>query len=334
MKNFEKLFNQFLTCVDTLRTALNVSYAEALTETFDNLETGKIKVEMGAPDKETVAKLSTMYGELNYEKILRKDKVLIFNYLTLKAITEDGRNVNQMPTPPVLATVTALVMQKLLDMNKELEIVDPALGTGSLLYSVVNQLKSENHSKNNFKLAGIDNDEDMLNIADIGAHLNDLKIDLYCQDAMSSWMIQPADAIISDLPIGYYPLDNNSKQFDLKNEKGHSFAHFLFVEQILKNLKAGAYAFLLVPTGMLSGKDRSKFMPWLTKKVYLNAIIDLPDDMFRNKFNQKSLLVLQNHGENAQARDVFLTKLGSLKKEDSLVEFNLKLNEWYTNLDY
>lgn len=60
MKNiekFEQLFNQFLQCVTTLQEALNVSFAEALTETFDNLENNKIKVEMGAPDEETVAKI-------------------------------------------------------------------------------------------------------------------------------------------------------------------------------------------------------------------------------------------------------------------------------------
>lgn len=330
MKNFEKLFNQFLACVTTLQDALNVTFGEALTETFDNLENGKIKVEMGAPDKETVAKLSKMYAELNYDKISKRNKVLVFNYLTLKAINDDGRNANQMPTPPALATVIALLMQRLLP-NKEMEIVDPALGTGSLLYSVINQLTAENHSKNNFTLVGIDNDEDMLNLADIAAHLNSLKIDLFCQDALSPWMSAPADAIVSDLPVGYYPLDNNAEQFELKNEKGHSYAHFLFIEQIIKNLKAGGFGFLVVPTGMLSGKDRARFMPWLTKKVYLNAVVDLPDGMFRNKFNQKSILVFQNHGADAKATDVLLTKLSSLKKEDSLIEFNLKLNEWYTS---
>lgn len=67
MKNiekFEQLFNQFLQCVTTLQEALNVSFAEALTETFDNLENNKIKVEMGAPDEETVAKLGEMYLSL------------------------------------------------------------------------------------------------------------------------------------------------------------------------------------------------------------------------------------------------------------------------------
>ena len=66
------------------------------------------------------------------------------------------------------------------------------------------------------------------------------------------------------------------------------------------------------------------------KKVYLKSIIELPDSMFQNKFNQKSILVFQNHGGSAASSEVFLTKLDSLKSEEALVNFNVKLNEWYT----
>ena len=32
-------------------------------------------------------------------------------------------------------------------------------------------------------------------------------------------------------------------------------------------------------------------MPWLAKKVYLQAVVQLPNDLFQNPLNQKSLLV-------------------------------------------
>ena len=54
--------------------------------------------------------------------------------------------------------------------------------------------------------------------------------------------------------------------------------------------------------------------------------------MFKNKFNQKSVLVFQNHGGDAKASEVLLTKLESLKKQESLIRFNVKLNEWYTKI--
>ena len=333
MENFEKLFNQFLDCVQTLQKALNVSFTEALVETFDNLEQGKIKVENGAPDEKNVAELSKKYQVLDYENISQKDKAQVFTFLTLKAVNDDGLDANQMPTPPAISTVVAMLMHKLLK-DEKMEVVDPAIGTGNLLYSVISQLKALNHSKDNYQLVGIDNDEEMLNLADVAAHLNNFDIELYCQDALMPWMCPNPEAIVSDLPIGYYPIDENAKNFENQAKKGHSCAHLLLIEQIIKNLKPDGYAFLVVPKSILSGKIGADFMPWLTKKVYLKAIVELPDDMFRNKFNQKYILIFQNHGSEAKPSEMLLTKLASLKKEQSLIQFNEKLNEWYTKINH
>ena len=329
MDKLEELFNQFLDCVNCLQSALNVSFGEALTETFDNLENGQIKVEVGAPDQKTVRKLTQKYANLHYEKLPQKVKIEVFTYLTLKAINEDGLDVNQMPTPPLIATIIALFMQKLLP-DQRLTLVDPAIGSGNLLYSVYNQLKSANHSKANFALFGIDNDENMLNFADIAAHLNNIQIDLFCQDALTPWLFAKPDVVVSDLPVGYYPLDENANKFATKAEKGHSFAHLQFIEQIIKSLTPNGYAFLVVPKSILSGKVGSDFMPWLSAKVYLRTIAELPDNLFQNKANQKAIMVFQNHGDQAHSGEVFLTKLDSFKNEDDLIKLNERLNEWYT----
>ena len=333
MDKIEKMFNDFLDCVKCLQEALNVSFGDALTETFDNLENKQIKVELGAPDKKTIQELSHKYARLNYNKLSNNLKLQIFTYLTLKAVNEDGLDVNQMSTPPAISTVIAMFMLKLLPKEK-LIITDPAIGTGNLLFSVINQLKSANHSKSDFELYGIDNDEEMLSFADIEAHLSNIDIELFCQDALTPWMFNSPDVVVSDLPVGYYPLDKNAKNFATKSENGHSLAHLLFIEQIIKNLKAGGYAFLIVPQNILSGKGGSDFMPWLSDKVFLRAIIELPDSAFQNKFNQKSIVVFQNHGKDIRNSEVFLTKLDSFKSEQDLIKLNVKLNEWYTkNID-
>ena len=67
------------------------------------------------------------------------------------------------------------------------------------------------------------------------------------------------------------------------------------------------------------------------RQVNIQTIVDLPDDMFSSKVQQKSILVFQNHGEKAVEREVLVAKLDSLKKPDSLVAFNMKLNDWYQN---
>lgn len=51
--------------------------------------------------------------------------------------------------------------------------------------------------------------------------------------------------------------------------------------------------------------------------------------MFLSQIQQKSILVFQNHGDHAVEREVLVAKLDSLKGPESLVAFNMKLNDWY-----
>lgn len=84
---------------------------------------------------------------------------------------------------------------------------------------------------------------------------------------------------------------------------------------------------------MLTGTVGADFMPWLASKVYLQAIVQLPSSLFQSKISQKSILIFQNHGQSKPPKEVLLTKLENLKKEESLVALNIKLNEWYTKKD-
>lgn len=331
MNRIEELFGQTLEAVECLQEALNVSLVDALVETFDNLESGEIRVEMGAPNQKTVAELKERYAALDYKNWSKAQKKQVYGLLVLKAINDDGRDANQMPTPPLLATVLTLFMDKLLPKKKQV-LLDPAVGSGNLLFSVDQQLAAQNHSADRFDLVGLDNDEEMLNLADVAAHLAGLKADFYCQDALTDWPVKP-DVVVSDLPIGFYANDDNAKNFDLRTKEGHAYAHVLFVEQIVKNLAEDGFAFLLVPQNMLTGTVGAGFMPWLASKVHLQAIVQLPSSLFQSKISQKSILIFQNHGQSKPPKEVLLTKLENLKKEESLVALNIKLNEWYTKKD-
>ncbi|MDO4912092.1 MAG: class I SAM-dependent methyltransferase [Lactobacillus sp.] len=331
MKNLEEKFQAMLSCVNLLKENLNISQIEALTETFDNLETGKIKVEEGAPDEATVQQLSAAYQALNYEDWSGKLKGEVFTYLSLKAISDDGLDANSMPTPIIISTVIAMMMDKMLP-KQEMKLLDPAIGSGSLVYSVVEQLKQSNHSKNFFQIAGIDHNEDLLSLADVGAHVRHNEVELAHQDAILPWILDQPDVVVSDLPIGYYPLDDNVKNFDLRANEGHSFAHFVYLEQIVKNLKENGWGFLIVPKSMLTGPAASEVMSWMTKKVYLRAIVELPDKLFKQQAFAKSILVFQNHGQNSQASEVLLSKLTQLD-ETALFRFNESLDKWYTKFN-
>lgn len=321
------LFKQFQDCVDTLQKALNVSPVSALTETFDNLEHGEIKVEAGAPDQATVKVLSRKYEALNYEQMAMAVKSQVFTLLALHALSTEKVDGNLMPTPQILGTILALMFEKMLPIDHQ-KIVDPAVGTGTLLSSVVSQLTQANHSKNNFALVGMDNNEDLLDLADVNFHLHRQKINLIFQDALLPWIEEQPDVVISDLPVGYYPNDENAKHFATRAKTGHSYAHYLMIEQIIRMLKPGGFAFLVVPTLSSTGKNAADFFPWLAEKVYLQALVELPKSLFHSSLVHKQLLVFQNHGGGAKPKQVLAVRLGSLKDEKSLVEFNLQLDHW------
>lgn len=73
-------------------------------------------------------------------KLVKKKKHKFFTFLTLKAVNDDGFDVNQMPTPPAIATVVAMLMHKLLK-DQKMEIVDPTVGTGNLLFQLFRNLR-------------------------------------------------------------------------------------------------------------------------------------------------------------------------------------------------
>ena len=55
--------------------------------------------------------------------------------------------------------------------------------------------------------------------------------------------LEEADVVIGDFPIGYYPVDERSKDMVLGFKEGHSFSHHLLIEQSVTALRQGGYAF-------------------------------------------------------------------------------------------
>ncbi|WP_145462588.1 Eco57I restriction-modification methylase domain-containing protein, partial [Staphylococcus hominis] len=67
--------------------------------------------------------------------------------------------------------------------------------------------------------------------------------------------ISPADVAVCSLPVGYYPNDERAKDYELKANEGHSFAHYLFIEQSLRYTKEGGFLFFIIPNDLFEGKE-------------------------------------------------------------------------------
>ncbi len=98
----------------------------------------------------------------------------------------------------------------------------------------------------------------MLEVASVSTELQHLNVKLYHQDAVTALDIPQCDLAISDLPIGYYPLDENAKNYQTRAKEGHSYVHHLLIEQSMNYLKPGAFGVFLVPSSLFQTQGISR----------------------------------------------------------------------------
>ena len=63
--------------------------------------------------------------------------------------------------------------------------------------------------------------------------------------------------------------------------------------------------------------------------MYLQGIIQLPDELFLSKASQKSIILVQNHGaKSQQVPEVLVAKLATLKDPVKITEFFTQFEDW------
>lgn len=327
-KTPEQLFEQFDHGTELIQAALNCSYMDAYLENAENLvDGGKVRVEDGEPNPDTVKKLEKIYQQLDLEHQSRENIRRLLQLSLLKVIRKDAIQANHQMTPDTIGMLIAYLIEQFVKLDHAYKIFDPVVGTGNLLTTVINHLQSVNHQP--VQAYGIDNDDSMLAAASVSADLQKLPIELIHQDAVSSLDIPQCDLAVADLPIGYYPLDDNADNYQTKSSEGHSYVHHLLIEQTMNYLVPAGYAFFIVPSDLFQTKESATFVDWIHSVAYLQGFINLPDDMFSQKSSRKSILVLQNHGKNAkQAKQVLLGTFPSLKDQKAFRAFIAEINQW------
>src|SRR5699024_9985777 len=113
--------------------------------------------------------------------------------------------------------------------EKPIRIFDPAGGTRNLLFHVMDQVD------NNMAYAS-EIDPTLLKLALENANLQEKTVEFFHQDSLQDFLLDPVDLVVSDLPVGYYPDDQRASEFTIHADKGHTYAHHLFIEQSITYL--------------------------------------------------------------------------------------------------
>lgn len=315
-----------------LKKSLKVSNIDSLAETLTNISDGKVYVENDVPNKETVAKLESIYKELknlNLTPLQLKQSITVS---IIKAQKDDKSEVNKLMTPDAIGLIASLIAYEILNVQdkKNVNIVDPTVGTGNLLIEVIEQLSMTEKFKIN--AAALDNDDTLVALSKSFSEVMNLNLDAYHQDSIADWDITDIDLAVADLPVGYYPIDDNAKNFKTKSDEGHSYAHHLLIEQTMNNLNDGGIGIFIVPSQIFQTDQANKLSEWMVSSVYLQAVLDLPATLFASKEAQKAIVVLQKHGDNAkQIGNVLMGTIPDTNNPKLFEGFKDQLQDWAKN---
>lgn len=331
-KDMQSYFDKLNKANSLLKESLKVSNIDTLAENLTNISDGKVYVENSVPDQETVAKLEEIYQELKQLNLTPLQLKQAITVAIIKAQKDDKAEVNKLMTPDAIGLIASLIAYEVLNVQnkKTVNIVDPTVGTGNLLIEVIEQLNMTD--KFHINAAALDNDDTLVALAKSFSEVMNLNLDAYHQDSVADWDITDIDMAVADLPVGYYPIDENAKNFQTSAESGHSYAHHLLIEQTMNNLNDGGLGIFIVPSQIFQTDQAKKLSEWMVSSVYLQAVLDLPANLFASKEAQKAVVILQKHGNNAkQVENVLMGTIPDTNNPKLFEGFKDQLQDWAKN---
>ena len=211
------------------------------------------------------------------------------------------------------------LIENLTDSDK-IDLLEIGSGTGNLAQTFLNNSSKE------LNYLGIEVDDLLIDLSASIAEVMDSDARFIQEDAVRPQILQESDVIISDLPVGFYPNDDIAKRYKVASSDEHTYAHHLLMEQSLKYLKKDGIAVFLAPVSLLTSKQSDLLKQWLKDYADIIAVITLPESIFGNVANAKSIFVLKKQA--AQTPETFVYPLSDLQSRETLTDFIGKFQKW------
>lgn len=254
----------------------------------------------------------------NYDKeTIRK----VYQFLLLKALKELN-NPSYDITPEVITMYISHLIECIYG-DKKVSITDLASGSGSLLINIAALVKGEK------EITSVDVDSNYVRLQQNIFNLLETNVEIINQDALKPLNIKKQDVVISDVPFGYYADEDNSLNYKLCSTDGYSLNALLFIEQAANYLDENGVGILVIPKKVLELEDN--FKKYLEEDINLNAVITLPDEMFKNVSQQKAIILITKKGQTRLPNQVFLAQIPSFQNKASYAKFIEEFNEWLEN---
>ena len=264
----------------------------------------------------------TLENDVDYFDIVdnfsKEDIKKSYQFLLLKALKELN-NPSYDITPEVITMYVSHILECLYN-NEKISVADFASGSGNFLINLSALSKGE------YELTSVDVDNNYARLQQNVFNLLETNVVIINQDALKSLNIKKQDVIISDVPFGYYADEDNSLNYKLCSVEGYSLNALLFIEQAANYLNDNGVGVLVVPKKVLELEDN--FKKFLEEEINLNAVITLPDEMFKNASQQKAIILITKKGQTKLPNQVFLAQVPSHKNKEGYANFIEEFKKW------
>lgn len=297
--NLELFYDVFDESCDFLYDKLHLKYLDLIILTANNILAGEVLNDL---EDEDIKKLNKIYAKLtdvdfNVEEIRKAMQAQI-----LKGIKEMNFQ-NGLTTPDSIGLLMAYLISRL-SKAKSLNICDPLIGSGNMLYTISNHLTA------NLNLFGCDHNEYMIKIAKVFADLLETNIELHLEDTLNL-KIYNLDFIVFDMP-------NVIKDKD-------DYLPYKWVLHYNELIKDDGYIIGLINNDFFDYDNNKRFKEELLKTSSIVCLIELPDNMFVSK--PKSIIVINK--KIWDKKKMFMTKLPSLSDVKAFNSELVKLEQWF-----
>jgi site-specific DNA-methyltransferase (adenine-specific) len=245
-----------------------------------------------------------------------------FQFIFIKAGQTESLQANHQFTPDAIGFILMFLLENLTSEDK-LDVLEIGSGTGNLAQTLLNNSSKE------LDYMGIEVDDLLIDLSASIAEIMESSAQFLQEDAVRPQILKESDVIISDLPVGFYPNDDIAKRYKVASPQGHTYAHHLLMEQSLKYLKKNGIAIFLAPMSLLTSDQSQLLKDWLKGYADVIAVVTLPENVFGNSANAKSIFVLQKQAE--QAPETFVYPLSDLQNREVLTDFIENFQKWKTD---
>ena len=308
-EKIEQAYTYLLENVQIIQNDLATNFYDALIEQNGIYLDGQTNLEQVKKNNQALKRLA-----------LRKEEWLrTYQFLLMKASQTEPLQANHQFTPDAIGHLMIFIIEQLWPIEA-LSLLELGSGMGILGASFLTSMNKK------VDYLGIEIDDLLIDLAASMAEVMDLQMGFVQGDAVRPQVLKESDIIVSDLPIGYYPDDQIASRYQVAAKDEHTYAHHLLMEQSLKYLKSGGYAIFLAPTDLLTSPQSDLLKSWLTDQAQLVAILALPEDLFAQGAQSKTIFVLQK--KVGEGTEPFVYPLTSLRDPEILLEFKENFQNW------